>query len=56
MRKQKYTNTCSCQDIEFTITYKCEDEFEEYFCPFCGTAIEEPPEMLSDDELDEFME
>jgi hypothetical protein len=49
MIKHKYVNTCSCSDIEFKITYECEEAIEQVFCPFCGAEMEEPIEVESDE-------
>lgn len=43
MPKFKYQNICSCSDTEFIIKYECEEEFDEFYCPFCGIRLEDLP-------------
>lgn len=54
MSKQTYKNYCHCSDVEFTIKFQCEEEFEDFFCPFCGVRIEDSPidEMNEDEDYD----
>lgn len=49
MAKQRYKGSCSCEDIEFTLSYQ-NDEPKEIYCPFCGTLIEDEEELDYGDE------
>ena len=54
MSKQKYENYCSCSDIEFTLRFECEETIEDFYCPFCGAALEEIQIPTDEDEDDYF--
>lgn len=52
MQKELPIFKCPCNDFEFEISYKCEDEEHEVleiFCPICGAEI-------TDDEVKQKLE
>lgn len=49
MAKQKYKGSCSCEDIEFSLSY-LNDEPKEIYCPFCGTLMEDEDDFDNEDE------
>lgn len=53
MPKYKHQNICTCSDIEFVIKYECEEEFDEFFCPFCGIRLEDLSLNEDEDSYDE---
>lgn len=49
--KYTYKNTCPCNDYEFKLIYISDrDEVTDFYCPFCGIAIDETPELDEEDD------
>lgn len=49
MAKYRYKASCSCEDVEFTIVYIADEPKDEFYCPFCGSMIEDDFEDEDED-------